>query len=74
MGPIDRQVRCAPPLFSVNEIQQFANLAVTADVPERYAVVLDSQLVETASKIHKLRELLRIDSIHHSLYVSEAVS
>jgi hypothetical protein len=34
---------------------------------------LDSQLVETAHKVYRLRELLKRDNTHHAIYVSTAL-
>ena len=61
-------VRLCPAYYKLIRVQ-FANLAV-ADMPERYQVVLDSQLVETASKVIRLKSILKADNVHRSLYVS----
>ena len=51
----------------------FGNLEVvqpTTEMPDRYAAIIDSQIVETGQKIERLRVLLKQDATHHALYLA----
>ena len=51
----------------------FGNLDIvqpTTEMPDRYAAIIDSQIVETGQKIERLRVLLKQDATHHALYLA----